>query len=84
MKLTKLDDLQYIIQLDDPAEEAELLSLVKTDDLLKSHEVCAMLKISRMTLTNYVRAGLIETVSLTGKSYRYKKSSVMKLLNNKS
>lgn len=81
MKLTKLEELHYDIQLDNHAEEKKLLKLTKEPELMKAGEVCDILQISRMSLTNYVRAGLIEAVTLNGKSYRYKRSSVMKILN---
>lgn len=49
---------------------------------MKSREVLALLKISRPTLTKYVKTGVIKVVTLPNGQYDYDKQSVMALFND--
>ena len=49
---------------------------------LKSHEVLTLLKISRPTLTKYVKTGVIKVITLPNGQYDYDKQSVMALFND--
>ena len=49
---------------------------------MKAKEVMKTLSISRQTLCNYVKQGLIKIDSTINGKYRYNKESVYKLLNN--
>ena len=48
---------------------------------LKSHEVLTLLKISRPTLTKYVKTGVIKVITLPNGQYDYDKQSVMELFH---
>jgi len=49
---------------------------------LKAHEVLTLLKISRPTLTKYVKTGIIKVTTLPNGLYDYDKQSVMALFND--
>ena len=49
---------------------------------MKSHEVLRLLKITRPTLTKYVKTGIIKTKTLPNGRYDYDKQSVMALFND--
>jgi predicted site-specific integrase-resolvase len=49
---------------------------------LKSHEVLSLLKISRPTLTKYVKTGIVKVKTLPNGLYDYDKQSVMALFND--
>ena len=44
---------------------------------MKSHEVLSLLRISRPTLTKYVKTGVIKATALPNRQYDYEKQSVM-------
>ena len=49
---------------------------------MKAHEVLRLLKISRPTLTKYVKTGIIKVKTLPNGQYDYDKQSVMALFND--
>jgi len=49
---------------------------------MKAHEVLSLLKISRPTLTKYVKTGVIKVKTLPNGLYDYDKQSVMALFND--
>jgi len=49
---------------------------------MKSHEVLSLLRISRPTLTKYVKTGVIKATTLPNGLYDYDKQSVMALFND--
>ena len=49
---------------------------------MKSREVLALLKITRPTLTKYVKTGIIKATTMPNGQYDYDKKSVMALFNN--
>ena len=49
---------------------------------MKSHEVLSLLKISRPTLTKYVKTGIIKVITVPNGQYDYDKQSVMALFND--
>ena len=49
---------------------------------MKSHEVLKLLKITRPTLTKYVKTGIIKVKTLPNGQYDYDKQSVMALFND--
>lgn len=48
---------------------------------MKSKEVLELLQITRLTLTKYVKEGIIKTITLPNGRYDYDKDSVYKLFN---
>ena len=48
---------------------------------MKASEVLRLLRISRPTLTKYVKDGLIKTVTLPNKRYEYDAESIYSFLN---
>ena len=78
-RMTKQEAINYINSL---TEDVDLKVIINNTNSLKASEVMALLGISRPTLGNYVKKGLIAIDSTsTGKQYRYNKDSVMALLN---
>ena len=77
--MNKQEAINFITSLPD---HTKVHVVVKETESLKASEVMALLGISRPTLCNYVKKGLITIDSnYTGKQYRYNKDSVLALLN---
>lgn len=51
-------------------------------DIMRACEVMKLLRISRQTLSNYTKKGLIRTTTLVNGRYDYNTDDVYKLLNN--
>lgn len=59
-----------------------LLNYLESTETLKASEVMAILRISRETLCNYVKKGLIVAIKKpSGKQYLYDKQSVLNLVD---
>ena len=71
---TNIYNLRLVYTDEAPAERKLLPNSIKAKDVM------AILGISRQTLCNYVKKGMIETDSnYTGKQYRYSRESVLSL-----
>lgn len=71
--ICKISNIDLIL-LDDNVDESDLKSL----KYLRAGEVLSELNISRSTLTNYIKRGLLKTIKVDGQ-YRYETKSVMYL-----
>lgn len=74
-----------IVCLDGPAESLEqptptTCSQDAVSEFMKASEVIRILNISRMTLSNYVKRGLIQVEITPTGQYKYKRDSVLKLV----
>ena len=71
-----LEELRCIIK--DALNESNLLKLQpakEEDEHLSTSEACDMLRVSRTTLHNYVKKGIIECYKLGGRTY-YSKNQI--------
>lgn len=75
-----LDELKSLIseclsnQLDKPKQETEQVDLIKID------EVCAMLKVSKVTIWDWKRKGIIPFHRLANKVF-FKRNEIIEALN---
>jgi hypothetical protein len=76
MKYRQLSDLTYEIVFDSEKERNSFLD----NKWMKASDVMKALNISRVTLCNYVKRGLIETYQpFPNSKYLYGRASVMRL-----
>ena len=71
--ICKISNIDLIL-LDDNTDESDLKNL----KYLRAGEVLSELNISRSTLTNYIKRGLLKTIKINGQ-YRYETESVIYL-----
>lgn len=81
MKYIQTADYTYTITFESPEELKNFKKFIKEDSSLKAKEVMELLDISRQTLSNYVKQGLIKIDTVINGKYRYNKNSVFALLN---
>jgi len=53
-----------------------------SDELMTSREVAEQLTVSRSTVVRWARAGLLDVVKLPGRTIRFRRSDVERLLAN--
>lgn len=82
MKYKQLSDNRYILEADTPYESKLIKAIINGNSSLKAKEVMDILNISRQTLCNYVKQGLIKIDSTINGKYRYNRKSVISLLSN--
>lgn len=82
MKLELTPEGKVLVDFDTEAEKVNFIRLMMSTESLKAGEVMQILNITRQTLCNYVKRGLIKIdTNYTGGQYRYNRDSVMALLN---
>lgn len=85
MKFEQLQDGRIIVEFQTDQEKYNFIKLLMPTESMKAGEVMQVLNITRQTLCNYVKRGLIEIdTNYTGGQYRYNRESVNKLLNKKT
>lgn len=77
-ELLELSNVRLVLT-DETTAVVNSTPIIKTKSL-KAKEVMELLKISRQTLSNYVKQGLIKVDSTINGKYRYNKESVLSLM----
>ena len=70
----------YIIEVENDIERDNLHTFLNAETSLKAKDVMRVLNISRQTLSNYVKQGLIKIDARINGKYRYNRKSVYDLL----